>query len=199
MIKNVIFDIGDVLIDFRWREHMVDMGFSEECIATLARTMIHDPLWDELDMGIRSHDDIVADMKAAAPMYANEIDRYFAQPMGLIRVRPRSAGWLRELRERGLGIYLLSNYPRRMFEQHSEVFDFLPFVDGMVVSSHVNLMKPDPAIYHALLDKYGLRAGECVFVDDRPVNTEAAARLGMSTVTYVSAGQAESELLRIIG
>ncbi len=193
-IKNVIFDIGNVLIDFCWKDHMINLGFSEECIATLTRTMVENPLWDELDMGIRPHTEVIADMKAAAPQYAGEIDEFFGQIMGMVRVRPRTVPWLSSLKERGYGVYLLSNYPRWMFERHMEVYDFLPYVDGRVVSSYINIMKPDPAIYHTLLEKYGLKAEECAFVDDRPVNTEAAEALGIRSVTYIDAAQAERDL-----
>lgn len=197
-IKNVIFDIGNVLIDFCWRDHMLALGFSEDCISTLTVTMMESPLWEELDMGIRPYTDIIADMKAAAPQYAAQIDEFFDKAMGMIRMRPRSVPWLSGLKERGYGVYLLSNYPRWMFELHSPAYDFLPLVDGRVVSSYINVMKPDPAIYHALLDKYGLRAEECAFVDDRPVNTEAAERLGIRSVTYIDAEQAERELEEIL-
>lgn len=198
MIKNVIFDIGNVLIDFCWRDHMKALGFSDECIETLRATMVENPLWDELDMGIRPYTDVIADMKAAAPQYAEQIEQFFAQPMGMIRMRPRSVPWLRSLKERGYGVYLLSNYPRWMFELHSPAYDFLPYTDGRVVSSYINVMKPDPVIYHTLLEKYGLNAEECAFVDDRPVNTEAAEALGIRSVTYIDAQQTERDLEAIL-
>lgn len=197
-IKNVIFDIGNVLIDFCWRDHMVSLGFSGECIAMLTETMINSPLWDELDMGLRSHEDIIADMKAAAPQYAAQIDGFFGKPEGLIRMRPRSVPWLSGLKERGYGVYLLSNYPKWMFEIHSQMYDFMPYIDGKLVSSYVNLMKPDHAVYRMLLEKYSLKAEECAFVDDRPLNTAAAEELGIRSVTYVDAQQAESELEKIL-
>ena len=197
-IKNVIFDIGNVLIDFCWEDHMVALGFSGDCIETLRASMVENPLWDELDMGVRSHTDVIADMKAAAPQYAAQIDSFFAQPMGMIRMRPRSVPWLSGLKERGYGVYLLSNYPRWLFELHSPQYDFMPYVDGRVVSSYIKVMKPDPVIYHTLLEKYGLSADECAFVDDRPVNTAAAEALGIRSVTCIDAAQAESDLERIL-
>lgn len=192
--KNVIFDIGNVLIDFCWKDHMVALGFSDECIAVLTEKMINSPLWDALDMGVRPHEEVIADMKAAAPEYAAQIDEFFGQPMGMVRLRPQTVPWIRSLKERGCGVYLLSNYPRWLFELHTPRFEFLPYTDGRVVSSYINVMKPDPVIYNTLLDKYSLRAEECAFVDDRPVNTEAAEQLGIRSVVYVSAEQAETDL-----
>lgn len=193
-IKNIIFDVGNVLVDFAWREHMAKLGLSEGCIDTLASRMVLSPLWDQLDMGQRPESAVIADMKAAAPEYAGQIDAFFADPMGIVHTRPQSASWLRSLKQRGYMVYLLSNYPRTMFAQHTRVFDFMPYVDGKLVSSTVRLMKPDPAIYRLLMSMYSLRAEECVFVDDRPVNTEAAERLGIKTVLYRDAKQAAADL-----
>lgn len=198
MIKNIIFDIGNVLVDFSWREHMVEQGFSEECIEVLTRNMIQHPLWDELDLGIRHHTEVIADMKALSPEYAEEIKRYFAEPMGIIRPRSRSAAILSSLKERGYSVYLLSNYPAWLFELHSAGFDFMPYVDGMVVSSYVKVMKPDPAIYNLLLEKYSLDPAECVFLDDRKVNTEAAEQLGIRSIVCTEQEQFEQELEELL-
>ncbi|HPF28965.1 MAG TPA: hypothetical protein PLZ77_02540 [Lachnospiraceae bacterium] len=78
MIKNVIFDIGMVLVNFRWREYMRDdLGFSEELVELMGRKVVVNPLWDELDLGIREATDIIADMKAQVPEYPQEAQRFF--------------------------------------------------------------------------------------------------------------------------
>ncbi len=194
MIKNVIFDIGNVLVDFSWKQHMMDLGFSGDCIERLTHYMVQHPLWDELDLGVRHHSEVIADMQALSPQYAKEIDSYFRNLDGLVRLRGGSAAWLSGLKERGYGVYLLSNYPDWMFDVHSQEFDFMPYVDGMVVSSRVKVMKPDEGIYRLLLEKYSLRAEECVFIDDRADNCEAAERLGIRAIRCISAEQARSDL-----
>jgi len=177
---------------------MLELGFSGECIERLTRYMVQHPLWDELDLGVRPHAEVIADMKSLSPQYAGEIDSYFRDVSGIVRLRSGAAEWLRGLKERGFGIYLLSNYPGWMFDIHSAHFDFLPYVDGMVISSRVKVMKPDPRIYRLLLEKYSLRAEECVFIDDRPVNTEAAEKLGIRSIVCLSEEQAISELERLL-
>ena len=194
MIKNVIFDIGNVLVDFSWKQHMIDLGFSDECIERLTHYMVQHPLWDELDLGVRHHSEVIADMKALSPQYAREIDSYFDDLDGIVRLREGSAAWISGLKKRGCGVYLLSNYPDWMFELHSKDFDFLPYADGMVVSSHVHLMKPDPKIYRLILEKYSLRAEECVFIDDRAENCAAAEDVGIRSIVFTGAEQAQSEL-----
>lgn len=199
MIRNVIFDIGNVLVDFRWKEHMIELGFDDRCIERLTRYMVQHPLWEELDLGIRPHEEIISDMKALSPMYADEIGKYFEDTSRLIIPRTQAPMWLSSLKQRGINVYLLSNYPDWMFEEHSKDFGFLPYVDGMVISSHVHVIKPDEKIYLLLLEKYGLRAEECVFIDDRPENTQAAERLGIRPIVCRSQEQAAAELEQILG
>jgi len=198
MIKNVIFDIGNVLVDFSWKEHMIENGFSGECISVLTKNMVQHPLWDELDLGIRPHTEVIADMKALSPEYAAQIDQYFSDPMGIIRPRAHSVPLIASLKDRGFGVYLLSNYPGWLFELHSPGFGFMDLVDGMVVSSYVKVMKPDSEIYRILLDKYSLNPAECVFLDDRRENTEAAERLGIRSILCAEQEQFERELEEII-
>ena len=194
MITNIIFDIGNVLADFSWKQHMIDLGFSDECIERLTHYMVQHPLWDELDVGIRHHSEVIADMKALSPQYADEIGRYFDNLDGIVRLREGSAAWLSGLKKRGFGVYLLSNYPDWMFDVHSKDFDFLPYADGMVISSRVKVMKPDLRIYRMLLEKYSLRAEECVFIDDRADNCKAAERVGIRAIRCISSEQAQRDL-----
>ena len=76
--------------------------------------------------------------------------------------------------------------------------DFLPSLDGYVLSCEVNLCKPEPGIYQALFDKYNLVPGECVFIDDLPRNIEMAQNLGMNTILFKGKGEADAELAEIL-
>ena len=101
---------------------------------------------------------------------------------------PRTDVWKKfhELKEKGYHIYLLSNYSSDLFHKHTKGASFLDDIDGMVVSYQVHVKKPEPEIYHCLLEKYGLKAEECIFFDDRAANTEAAEKLGIRSVTITS-------------
>ena len=90
------------------------------------------------------------------------------------------------LKEKGYGIYLLSNYSKELFDKHTKDADFLKDIDGKVVSYEIHKVKPDPAIYQYLLEKYHLNPAECVFFDDRPENTKAAEELGIRSYTISS-------------
>jgi putative hydrolase of the HAD superfamily len=98
-------------------------------------------------------------------------------------------------------VYLLSNYGKTSFEAARDKgrLSFLPLVDGSVISYEVQIVKPENGIYKALLAKYNLKAEECVFLDDKPENIEAAVKLGFHGIVVESEKQAKTELNNLIG
>ncbi len=201
MIRNIVFDIGMVLADFRWKEYMLrDLGFAPEVMETFAKRLVLDPVWDEFDLGVRPTEEIITEMKERLPEYPKERELFFLHIEDIAASYPYSEPWIRELKERGYAVYLLSNYPRDVFRIHEKKhFGFAALVDGKVVSGFERLSKPDPAIYRVLLDRYALKAEECVFLDDRQVNIDTALSLGMQGIVFTSYEDARvrlEELLR---
>ena len=92
----------------------------------------------------------------------------------------------------------LSNYSEFVMEAKPEVLDFLPLMDGGVFSCYVGIIKPDPAIYTGLFRKYDLIPEECVFIDDKPENVQAAKDLGMAGIVFSSYDQAKGDLDRLL-
>lgn len=194
MIRNIIFDIGNVLIDFCWKKHMMELGFSDDTIEVLGRNIINNPLWNEFDRNTIPANDIREKFILENSTYKEEIMRFFDNPEGLISVFPQSKNWLRGLKERGYKIYLLSNYPEKEFNIHINKFDFIKYTDGRVVSYEINEIKPNRGIYDALISKFNLRYEESVFLDDKLENIEAADILGMYTIQVKNQKQAIMEL-----
>jgi len=102
--------------------------------------------------------------------------------------------WIEDLKSRGYRVYYLSNYSEHLMRANPEVLDFLPHMDGGVFSCYVKLIKPDPLIYRTLLEKYGLQAEECLFIDDREENVAAARELGMQAIRFENYEQAREEM-----
>jgi len=198
MIKNIIFDIGEVLVDFAWREHMRALGFSEEKISILDERWVGGEMWQELDRGVLSESEAIEAAQRAIPECEEEIRVFWETPDGIIRCREQSAPWLRSLKERGYSVYLLSNYPESFFEAHLKDFTFIPYVDGRVVSCYVKVIKPDERIYRELLDRYSLIPEECVFIDDREENIEGAQKLGINGILFCNMEQAITQLDRLL-
>lgn len=188
MIKNIIFDLGGVLVDFHPDKTMRDMGLTNEQIHELQEKAFS-PLWSQMDEGIRPKEEIFAAMIQKAPDHLKKAAEEFLTKRILDTVSslPYSAEWLKSLKAKGYGIYLLTNYPDFMFSYHwKNIFTFTQYVDGKIVSGVEKLIKPDHRIYRCLMDRYGLVPSECIFTDDRIENTEAAKATGMNAVLFTN-------------
>lgn len=186
MIKNLIFDVGNVLIEYRWNQMLLDYGLSEEEAAIAGPLFFEHETWKELDLGNMPVEDVIVLYEKQLPEYAGLI-RWFLTHLELMPI-PRPDVWekVHALKEKGYKIYLLSNYNEDFFRIHTEGASFLEDIDGKVVSYEIHKIKPYPEIYQYLLDKYELSAQECVFFDDRAENTQTAEKLGMKTYTITS-------------
>lgn len=197
MIKNIIFDIGNVLASFRWKDLFVDLGYAGEKFDRIAvATVLHPTMWSEFDRSLMTDEEIIAKCIAREPEYEEEIRLLFAKTELLVEEYVYSCEWIKSLKERGYHVYLLSNYGKTAFEaarEHGRL-SFLPLVDGAVISYEVQIVKPEPGIYQALLEKYNLKAEECAFLDDRLDNIEAAEELGFHGIVVAGYEQASEEL-----
>ena len=200
MIKNIVFDIGMVLADFRWEAYMRDdLGFSGEVIKVFGDRLIKSELWNDFDLGVKETGVITDEMKAKVSEYPLEAELFFERIEDIVAVYPYSRPWVQELKARGLSVYLLSNYPRDVYSIHEKKhFDFAPFVDGKVVSGFERMSKPDPRIYRLLFERYGLDPSECVFLDDRQVNVDAAVQQGMKGIRFDRYEDARGQLEEIL-
>ncbi len=201
MIKHIIFDIGNVLASFRWKELFQELGFSEEAFERIAAaTVLHPTLWNEFDRSLLSDEKIIAGCIARAPEYEQQIRMLFSKTELLVKEYAYSYEWIESLKKQGYSVYLLSNYGKTSFEaaRDKNRLSFLPLMDGSVISYEVQMVKPEPGIYKALLDKYGLKAEECVFLDDRAENIAAARKLGLYGVEVKTYEQAQKELITLL-
>ena len=197
-MKNIIFDIGMVLIDFHWAATMKKLGIPDDVIAHLDTHMVNHPLWRHFDLNDMDESEIRAGFKEISPQYADYIDLFLDNMEDVVDMYPGADDWLKSLKEQGYNIYLLSNYPERMFLQHMKRFYFLPYTDGRVVSYELKVVKPDPAIFNALCTKYNLRPEESIFLDDRKENTDAAAALGFSVLHVTDPFAARDQLAALL-
>ncbi len=104
----------------------------------------------------------------------------------------------RSLRERGLRLAMITNNVREWEHRWRPLWRIDELFEVVVDSGFVGMRKPEPGIYELLLERVGLRADECVFVDDVPVNVEAAARLGFKTVLHHDTDATIAELEQLL-
>lgn len=188
MIINLIFDVGEVLFDYRWKQMLMDYGLDEENAIRVGTQLFDDPdrTWDIFDLGIKS-DEEIADIFCKKYPADEDVIRWFIKHGEYMHV-PRPKVWkkVHELKKKGYKIYILSNYPETLFKKHTEYADFMNEIDGLMVSYMIHKAKPDKAIYEALFDKYALDKSESIFFDDREENVEGAVKFGIKAVRIFS-------------
>lgn len=196
MIRNVIFDIGNVLVDFRWRELMQELHLSEQPQDRFEISVFGSCWWHDLDHGTIDETEAVKKLREDNAEFTDAFDKVWENRDKLVKPYDYSVPWIRSLKERGYHVYLLSNYPRDIFTLHAGngSFPFLDYVDGKVVSGFVQMIKPDADIYKCLMDKYTLKPEECIFIDDREENIQGAINVGMQGIVFQNYRQASSEL-----
>ena len=197
-MKNIIFDIGMVLVDFHWRTTMQKLGIPENVIDTLDRSMVNHPLWNHFDLDDIPESELIQKFKELSPECSEYIDLFMNNLDDVVDMFPDADKWLKSLKDRGYHVYLLSNYPRRLFALHTPRFHFLPYTDGRVVSYECHITKPDERIYQRLSSKYNLIPEECIFLDDRQANLDAAEKLGFNTLLVTDPIAVRTELDNIL-
>lgn len=195
MIRNVVFDIGKVLIRFDWEHYMETLFTDETTREKVTEAMWHNPDWNELDRGVLSYSEVEALFIAKAPGYADEI-RLALKRLGEAPDRqPYAIRWIDSLREMGFSVYYLSNYFEYLMQEAPQVLDFVPHTNGGIFSCHEKITKPDPEIYRRLFRKYDLIPEECLFIDDLQKNIDAAKALGMHGIRFDGYEQSYPEIM----
>ncbi len=194
MIKNIIFDVGKVLVYFEPAQHLKNLGYDEAAQAAVMNAVFDHPLWDENDRGSMTPAEFEEAFVANAPEYEEQIRETLQTVEGTIDLLPHSLIWVRELKSRGFRLYILSNYGEHTLEQTKHKLKFLPYMDGVIFSYEHKVIKPESKIYEILLQKYGLDPNECVFIDDRQENIEAAEAFGIRGIRFVDYAQTGREL-----
>lgn len=183
MIRNIVFDIGNVLIGFHPMEYLTSL-FGEEKAVRIADAVFGSGYWPELDIALLSEEEILELFYSGAPDLRDEIKEAFDRIGECIEKLDWPVTLVDELRSRGYGVYFLSNMSEHVKSSNREAFDFVPHMDGGIWSCDVHLIKPDADIYKALFDTYGLAPEECLFVDDHFENISAGKKLGMKGIVF---------------
>lgn len=196
-IKTVIFDIGQVLVEFDWKSYIRGLGFSEKTNLELGKVIFSNPLWKERDRGDKSEEEYIEDFISLAPHLEKEIRLVFLNVVDIVEVFPYANEWIKTIKAQGYKVFLLSNYSKRSFEHDMNQFEFLQYIDGKVISYEIQHVKPEPEIYKVLIDKYNIIPEEAVFLDDVEENLEGAKSFGINTILVDSYENAIKELERL--
>lgn len=184
MIKNIIFDMGNVLVDFCWEEDFHKKGLEGEVFERVADATTRNYDWNELDLANLSHEEIIEKFIENDPEMAKEIRIATATVGGMIKKMPYAEDIINRLHAKGYRVYILSNFSLEAFEQAKDELTFIDLADGAVFSCYHHMVKPQPEIYELLLEKYNLNAAECVFLDDKPENVAGGESCGIMGLVF---------------
>lgn len=195
----IVFDFGGVLMDWNPRylyrklfnhdeqameRFLVEVGFFE---------------WNQQQDAGRPFSEAVAELSARHPQYCDLIraydERYEESLSGPIM---ETVDILRQLHSSGFSLYGLSNWPAEKFQGVRARYDFFRWFDGIVLSGEVRITKPDPRIFHLLLEQIGRPAQECLLIDDSIHNIATAQALGFQTILFHSPQELEKQLTAVL-
>ena len=180
MIKNIIFDMGRVLVEFYPEDFLTKEGITDKAERELLlREIFHHEDWTNMDAGIMNEQEMYDEAVKRIPEHLHQTahNLIFDWNDPIIPVKGME-DFVRECKEKGYGIYLLSNASVAQPVYWLRIPGHQYF-DGTVVSALEKIMKPDVRIYQILLDRYGLKAEECLFIDDVERNIRGAEKAGI--------------------
>ena len=194
MTKNIIFDFGNVLV--QWHPEVVyGEFFGDEAKAWwFLRHVVDMDFRQRIDAG-ESMEDCIREKQAQYPEYEQAVELYRSKWREMLTDEvPGMREVISELRARNYEIFGLTNWSMETFPEARAHFGILQMIDRYVVSGAEGLVKPDPRLFQVLLDRYGLKAEECTFVDDNPDNVAAAKGMGMQGILFTNAETLRKEL-----
>ncbi|HVW11649.1 MAG TPA: HAD family phosphatase [Bryobacteraceae bacterium] len=193
-IEVVVFDLGGVLIDWNPR-YLYRKLFEDDAALEHFLSGVCTPEWNEQQDAGRLWSEAVAELTARHSDHAAMIAAYHQRwPEMLGGDIPETVEILKELKARGLRLYALTNWSHETFHVARSRFAFLDWFEGIVVSGEERLIKPDPAIFHRLLTRYGIEASRAVYIDDSARNVSAAGSLGLHALQFIDAHRLRQNL-----
>ena len=180
-MKNIIFDLGNVLFQFH-PEEFLSYFFDKTTIEDLMVIIFCSDEWLELDLGNMTIPEVIDIFASRNPQYKKEITFVLNNWSAMLIPIEKNVKILRQLKEMGYPLYILSNFHKEAFETMYQKHDFLHLFDGGIVSAYEHIIKPDERIYQLLLDRYHLNKEDCLFIDDSLTNIHIAGDLGIAGI-----------------
>lgn len=182
MIKNIVFDIGNVLATFKpkvFLHEVLQDPILEEKV--YERVFSDSDLWNLYDQGIYEAKDVIEIASKNAPEIKKEIELVLTNWVQYVLPISSSMDVIKKYKDR-YSLFILSNIPRDNYEYIYSHYDYMHEVKGGIYSYQYKMIKPDTRLFQVLLQKYELHAEECLFIDDKLENVESAKSLGFHTI-----------------
>jgi glucose-1-phosphatase len=199
MIKNLVFDLGNVLISFKPADYLDKLGYTPEHKNIILSDVFRSREWQLMDKGEITREEAASTISERSSLKREEIEDVLDLRTKILHPIKENIRLLPALKKSGFKLYFLSNFPGDIFD---EVFDRNPFFglfDGGYISAWIKIAKPDRRIFEILLETYSLIPEECLFIDDDESNVQAAGLVGMSSVCLTDPGDLPELAKKISG
>lgn len=183
MIKNVVFDIGNVLVSFKPEEYVDSKIIDKQIAQRVCGCIFKSEDWLMLDRGTKTEAEAVRDFCLREAEISEHIQNVMKDWHLMLSPMSETVEILKKLKKKDYKLYYLSNYQVEAFE-HISNYDFFSLFDGGILSCNVKLLKPEKEIYEKLTEEYGIKPEESIFIDDTLVNVEGAAKQGFGTINF---------------
>ncbi len=173
MIKNIIFDLGNVIVQNPTLNTVKDFFTEEKDAITFNDYIFKSEFWKMMDLGKITNLEIADTIKKQKLINVknyDEIKNFMLNWFSKCAVNKDTMKIGKQLKKNGYNIYILSNMAKATFEYFSSKYDFFNIIDGAVVSAYEGIKKPDSKIFELLLERYSLIAYECLLIDDDDTN-----------------------------
>ncbi len=186
MINNIIFDLGNVLLDYKPEQFLLERYSDKILRERLYQEAFQCPEWLMLDKGVISQEEVVERLSLRYPNDTEEIENIFQSWTEMLKPISGTVAILKKLKDRDYKLYVLSNYHIKAFNKVFKENDFFRYFDGMVISAKEKTIKPEAEIYQKLISEYKIIPEESIFIDDTEENLKGAKEFGIKTILFSS-------------
>jgi FMN phosphatase YigB (HAD superfamily) len=179
MIRNIIFDLGNVLLSWQPDEYLRLNGYDDPTRKVIMDEIFRGPEWLLLDNGEIDLKEAAGRIASRSSLKIPDILAVFDFRIHILFPLVQNTKLLPVLKEQGFKLYYLSNFPDDIFDEIHNNYELFRFFDGGIISARVKLSKPDPEIFRLLMKMYALRPEESLFIDDIAANSLSAESVGL--------------------
>jgi len=198
MVKNIIFDLGNVLLDFNSDNIIANHIEDGKLHQKISENIFESQEWIKLDKGEISASKATEIFIERQPENEKLIKEIMHNWKSYLTPIETNINVLNKLANKSLSLYVLSNFHKEAFEVVYDKYDFFSHFDGMIISYQVNAVKPDKLIYKKLIDRFDISPENSLFIDDSFKNIQIAEKLGFKTIHFNDNISLEKEVYKYI-
>lgn len=186
MIRNIIFDIGGVLLDYNPKTYLDKLDIKESRRKKLNDVIFHDQRWKDCLNGFISNSELIEQLVRENLEYKNEIELILSKDSLKYMLPPKQEviEYYKSLKRKGYKIFLCSNITKDTYNYIKDNFEIIQIADGGVFSCFENISKPNPEIYYRLIEKYNLEIEKSILIDDTKRNVISANDIGLRGILF---------------